>query len=103
MSGDPKWCVLFLILYRTSYSTQLKVNKTDDVTVCLFRIFTFEQIILNPITVAKHLVFLSVLEYSCVVIFAKKLPIATNSSGRYTKIVTCHICTRYNICSWYKG
>jgi len=36
MSGGPKWCELFLILYRTPYSTNLKVNKTDLVTVCLF-------------------------------------------------------------------
>jgi len=43
MLGDPKWCELFLILYRTPYSTKLKVNKTDVVTMCLFRIFTFEQ------------------------------------------------------------
>ena len=65
MQGGPKWCELFLILYRTPYSTKLKVNKTDIVTVRLFRIFTFEQIILNPVTVAKHLVVLTVLEYSC--------------------------------------
>ena len=49
MPGDPKWCELFLILFLTQYSTQLKVDKTDVVTVCLFRIFTFEQIILNPL------------------------------------------------------
>ena len=59
------------------YSTTLKVKKTDVVTVCLFRIFTFNQIILNPVTVAKHLVVLTALEYSCVVIFAKSL-IASN-------------------------
>jgi len=47
MLGGPKWCELFIILYRTSFSTVLKVNKTDAVTDCLFRIFTFEQIILN--------------------------------------------------------
>ena len=41
MSGGPKWCELFLILYRTPYSTTLTVNKTDVVTVCLFRIYTF--------------------------------------------------------------
>ena len=57
---------------RTPYCTKLKVNKTDVVTVCLFRIFTFKQIILNPVTVAKHLAVLKVLEYSCVVIFAKE-------------------------------
>ena len=71
MPGGPKWCELFLILYRTPFSTELKVNKTDAVTVCLFRIFTIEQIILNPVTVAKHLVVLTVLEDACVVIFAK--------------------------------
>ena len=68
----PKWCEIFLILYRTPYSTKLKVNITDVVTVCLIRSFTFEQINLNPVTVATHLVVLTVLEYSCVVIFAEK-------------------------------
>jgi len=72
MPHSPKWCELFLILYSTLHSTKLKVNKTDVVTVCLFRILTFKQIILNPVTVAKHLIVLTVLEYSCVVIFAKK-------------------------------
>ena len=72
MPGSP-CCELFLILYYTPYSTKLKVNKTDAVSVCLFRIFTFEQIILNPVTVAKHWVALTVLEYSCVVIFKKVL------------------------------
>jgi len=71
MPGSPKCCELFLILYYTPYSTKLKVNKTDAVTVCLFRIFTFKQITLNPVAVAKHLVVLAVLEYLCVVIFAK--------------------------------
>jgi len=70
--GGPKWCELFLILYQTPFSTELKVNKIDAVPVCLFRIFTIEQIILNPVTVAKHLVILTVLEESCVVILAKK-------------------------------
>ena len=55
MPHSPKWCELFLILYSTLHSTKLKVNKTDVVTVCLFRILTFKQIILNPVTVAKHL------------------------------------------------
>ena len=63
---------LFLKVYRTHFSIELKVDKTDAATVCLFRIFTIEQIILNPVTVAKHLVVLTVLEDSCVVIFAKK-------------------------------
>ena len=62
MPGGPKWCNLFLIIYRTPFSTELKVNKTDAATVCLFRIYTFEQIVLNPVTVAKHLVVLTVLE-----------------------------------------
>ena len=48
MLGGPKWCELFLIIYRTPYSTKLKVNKTDAVTVCLFRIFTLRQIIKTP-------------------------------------------------------
>ena len=70
MPGGPKWCELFLILYRTPFSTALKVNTTDAVTVCLLRIFAIKQIILNPVTVAKHLVVVTVLEDSCVVIFA---------------------------------
>jgi len=37
MPGRPKWSELFLILYRTPFSTELKVNKTDAVTVCLFK------------------------------------------------------------------
>ena len=53
MPGGPKWCELSLILYRTPFTTELKVNKTDAIIVCPFRIFTFEQIILNPVTVAK--------------------------------------------------
>ena len=69
----PKWCKPFLILYCTPFSTELKVNTTEAVTVCLFRIFTFEQIILNRVTVAKHLVVLTVLDDSCVVILAKTL------------------------------
>jgi len=55
MSGGLKWCELFLIFYRTPFSTALKVNTTDAITVCLFRFFTIEQIILNPVTVANHL------------------------------------------------
>ena len=91
MPSGPKWCELFLILYSTPFSIELKVNKTDAVTFCLFRIFNFEQIILNPVTVAKHLVILTVLEDSCVVIFEKNRLIATNyCSGRYTEIVTGH-------------
>jgi len=66
MPGGLKWCELFLILYRTFFSTELKVN-----TVCLFRIFTIEQIILNPVTFAKHLVVLTDLDDSCVMNFAK--------------------------------
>ena len=66
MSVGPMLCELVLILYRTPFSTDLIVNnKNDAVTVCLFRIFNLKQIILNPITVAKHLVVLTVLEYSC--------------------------------------
>ena len=48
MTGGPKWRELFLILYDTLSSTELKVNTTGAVTVCLFRILTIEQIILNP-------------------------------------------------------
>jgi len=48
MPGGPKRCELFLILYRTPYSTELKAYKTDVVTVCLFESFHIEQIILNP-------------------------------------------------------
>jgi len=36
------------------------------VTLCILRIFTIEQIIILPVTVAKHLVVLIVLEDSCV-------------------------------------
>ena len=61
------WTISYIISH-----TGLKANKTDAVTVCLFRIFTIEQIILNPVTVAKHLVVLTVLEESCVVIFAHR-------------------------------
>ena len=53
---------------------------TVTLTVCLFRIFTFEQSILNPVTVANYLVVLTVLEYSCALIFAK-------ISGHYFSIV----------------
>ena len=76
MPGGPKWCELFLkqfiriVIYDVP-KTELKVNTTYVVTVCLFRIFTIEQIILNPVTVAKHLVVLTVLEDSWVVLFAK--------------------------------
>ena len=72
MSGGPKWCELFIILYRTQRYR-------------LFRIFTFEQILLTPIIFAKHWVVMTVLEYSCVVIFA-----TNNWRGRYTEIVTGH-------------
>ena len=71
-------CFLYYI------ATELKVNKTDVVTVCLFRIFTFEQIILNPATVAKPLVVLTVIVYSCVVIFAKTT--AHRGPGQYAKL-----------------
>ena len=67
MPGGPKWCELFLILYRTPTLQTLTVNKTYIVTICLFRIFTFEQIILNPVIVSKHLVVLTVLKYSFIV------------------------------------
>ena len=77
---------LFPILYRTYFSTELKFNTTDAVTVCLFRIFTIEQI-LNTVTVAKHLVVLTVLEDSCVVIFAKTTA-HRSSSGDNSEIVT---------------
>ena len=88
MSGGPKWYELFLILYRTPFSSELKVNKTDAVTVCLFRILTFEQIILNPGTVAKHLVILTVLKHSCVVICASCQPnTAAGESAAHTNIL----------------
>jgi len=61
----------FLYYTGAPFSTELKVNKTDAVTVCLFRILTIKQIILNPVTVAKHLVVLIVIEDSFVVIIAK--------------------------------
>ena len=65
MPGDPKWCELFLIIYRTPYSTKLKVNKTDAVTVSFQNLY-------SPADYHKHLIDLTVLEYSCVVIFEKK-------------------------------
>jgi len=84
MPGGSKWCELFLILYRTHFSTELNINKTD---ACLFNIFTIDQITLNTVTVAKHLVIFTVLEYSCVVIFAKTTAHRSNS-GDYSEIVT---------------
>ena len=92
MSGGPKWCELFLILYCTHFSTELKVNKTDAVTVCLFRIFTIKQIVLNPVTVAKPLVVLTVIVYSCVVIFTKNNDSSqpNTARGHYAGIVTGH-------------
>ena len=102
ISGDPKWCELFLILYRTHYSTKLKVKEKDGVTFCLFRIFT--------VTAAKHLVILKVLEYSCVVIFAKQTAqrkqqlqrrYAELVIGHYLSIVylICIICSYFNVTS----
>ena len=79
-------------LYYTAHklSNELKVNKTDAVKVCLFIILLIEQIILNPVTVAKHLFVLTVLEDSCVVIFAKingsSQP--NTAAGHYAEIVT---------------
>ena len=64
MPGGPKWCELFLILYRTVFSTEFKENTTDAVTVCHFRIITIEQIIPNAVTVAKHLV-VPTFDYRC--------------------------------------
>jgi len=52
-----------------------------------FRIFTIEQIILNPVTVAKHLFVLTVLKDSCVVIFAKTTA-RRNCTRHYSEIVT---------------
>ena len=106
MPGGPKWCELFLKLYRTPYSTELTVTKTDIVTVCL-----------KPVTVATHLVVLTVLEYSCVVIFARKMAHRNQQLQRATilKTLSCqlmyyakfllqlvytkngYMCVRYNI------
>jgi len=61
----PKWCKPFLILYRTLFSTELKVNTTEAVTVCLFRIFTIKQIILNPVTVQTFGCFDSSRRFMC--------------------------------------
>ena len=89
--GGPQWCELFLILYRTPYSTKLKVNRTDAVTVCLFRILTIEQVLLNPGNIAKHLIVSTVLEYCDIRNTNSSMP-PTTGSGRYTEIVTgqCH-------------
>ena len=84
MPGGPMWCELFLILYCTPLFTELKVNKTD---ACLFNIFTIDQIIQNTVTVAKHLVIFTVLEDSCVEIFAKTTAHRSNS-GDYSEKVT---------------
>jgi len=68
-TNNCNWTISYIIPH--TFSNELQVHLTDAVTVCLLRIFTFEQIILNTVTVAKHLVVLTVLKYSCVVIFAK--------------------------------
>ena len=78
MPGGPKWCELFLILYCTPYST----NNTDVITVCLFRIFTFEQIILNPVTIAKQLVII----YMCGDFRQKKPCPSQPTTGAGTKL-----------------
>ena len=65
MPGGPKSCEPFLILYRTPFSTKLKVNTTEAVTVCLFRILTIEQIILNPVTVQTFGCFDSSRRFMC--------------------------------------
>ena len=85
--GGPQWCELFLILYRTPYSTKLKVNRTDAVTVCLFRILTIEQVLLDPRNIAKHLIVSTVLEYCDIRNTNSSMP-PTTGSGRYTEILT---------------
>ena len=54
MPGGPKWYELFLILYRTPYSTKIKVNITDVVTMS-FKNLYFRVDYPKPVTVAKHL------------------------------------------------
>ena len=52
-----------------------------------FRVFTLEQILLNLITIAKHLVVLTVLEYSFCCDFRKKNGSTqpTNAAGAILK------------------
>ena len=63
------WTISYIIPHTFLY--WIKSITTVAVTVCRFRIFTIEQIILNPVTVVKHFVVFTVLEDSYVVIFAK--------------------------------
>ena len=80
------WTISYIIPHTFRY--WIKSKKKRSVIVCLFRFFTIEQIILNPITVAKHLVVLT--DHIHVLWFSQKqLLIATNNcSGRYSEIVT---------------
>ena len=45
--NDRRPEVVLTISYSIPSSTELKVNKTDAVTDCLFRIFTIKQVILK--------------------------------------------------------
>ena len=62
MPGGPRWCAFFLILYRTPFCIELNITKPNVVRVCLLLESTIEQNILKFVTVAKHLVVLTVLE-----------------------------------------
>jgi len=62
----------------------MKINNTDVVTVCLFRIFTFENIILNPVTV-QNICFMC-----CDVCKKTRLVASNNCSGHYTENVAGH-------------
>jgi len=81
------WTISYIIPHILLYTIKSKYTRCHN---SFLRIFTFEQIILNHITVAKHLVVLTVLDYSCVVMLQKKTRlIATNNcSGWYTEILT---------------
>ena len=69
------WTISYIIPHILLFKIKSKYTRCHN---SFLRIFTFEQIILNHITVAKHLVVLTVLDYSCVVIFAKKSPAHRN-------------------------
>ena len=85
MPGAARSCVNYFLYYTAKpCSTELKVNTTNAVTVCLFRIFTNEQINLQPVThtVAKHSVVWTVLEDSCGVILQKQRLISSKHCSR---------------------
>jgi len=80
MSRGPKWCKLVLILYGTLQCT--KLNKQMSfvfVESLLSRRITFTSDVKVANRAADIVLVLTVLEYSHVVIFAKKRLNATNN------------------------